>query len=189
MILTSIWPSVISPDGHIEAMRPHQRVPCSKGEEGCVSPSGLGVKGGGGGSAVGTGRRRDPQAMWGGGGKSSWSVEMVEFLSYWLIRVRPKLPDRLIGARPRMGGLVILGRAQSCLTDWFGRAQGWEVWWFFSSFLRVLQLRVDKTNPLAVTQICYKMYISTFGRYTVYCCKQLTTHTWYSAIVYNNHVI
>jgi hypothetical protein len=38
---------VISPDGHIEAMRPHQRIPCSKGEEGCVVSSGLGVGVGG----------------------------------------------------------------------------------------------------------------------------------------------
>jgi hypothetical protein len=35
---------VISPDGHIEATRPHQRIPCSKGEEGYVGFSGLGVR-------------------------------------------------------------------------------------------------------------------------------------------------
>ncbi len=61
---------MISPDGHIEAKRPHQRIPCSKGEEGYVGPSGFGVRGEGG-SAVGTERRREPQAMRGGGGKSS----------------------------------------------------------------------------------------------------------------------
>ncbi len=48
---------MISPDDHIEAMRPHQRTPCSKGEEGYVGPSGLGVRGEGG-SAVWTERRR-----------------------------------------------------------------------------------------------------------------------------------
>jgi hypothetical protein len=53
---------VISPDGHIEATRPHQRIPCSKGEKGCVGSSGLGVREEGG-SAAGAGRRRMPQAM------------------------------------------------------------------------------------------------------------------------------
>ncbi len=46
IILTSVSPSVISTDGHIEATRPHQRTPCSKGEEGCVGSSGLGMRGG-----------------------------------------------------------------------------------------------------------------------------------------------
>jgi hypothetical protein len=54
---------VISPDGHIEARRPHQRIPCLKGEEWCVGSSGLGVREEGG-SAVGAGRRGGPQAMW-----------------------------------------------------------------------------------------------------------------------------
>ncbi len=53
---------MISPDGHIEATRPHQRIPCSKGEKGCVGSSGLGVREEGG-SAAGAGRRRMPQAM------------------------------------------------------------------------------------------------------------------------------
>jgi hypothetical protein len=35
---------VIYLDGHIEATRPHQRTSCSKGEEGYVVPSGLGVR-------------------------------------------------------------------------------------------------------------------------------------------------
>jgi hypothetical protein len=62
---------VISLDGHIEATRPHQRIPCSKGEEEFVGSSGLGVREEGG-SAVGAGRRREPQLCdLGGGGKSS----------------------------------------------------------------------------------------------------------------------
>ncbi len=48
---------MISLDGHIEATRPHQRIPCSKGEEGYVVPSGLGVRREDE-SAVGAGRRR-----------------------------------------------------------------------------------------------------------------------------------
>jgi hypothetical protein len=57
---------VISVDGHIEARRPHERMPCSKGEEGCVGSFGLGVREEVG-SAVGAGRRRRSQAMWCGG--------------------------------------------------------------------------------------------------------------------------
>jgi hypothetical protein len=53
----------------MEATRPHQRIPCSKGEEGYVVPSGLGVRRGDE-SAVGTGRRRRSQAMWCGEGDS-----------------------------------------------------------------------------------------------------------------------
>jgi hypothetical protein len=54
---------VISLDGHIEATRPYQRIPCSKEEEGYVVPSGLGVRRENE-SAVGAGRRRRSQAMW-----------------------------------------------------------------------------------------------------------------------------
>ncbi len=43
VISTSFWPSLISLDGHIEAMRMHQRIPCSKGVEGYVGPFVLGV--------------------------------------------------------------------------------------------------------------------------------------------------
>ncbi len=59
---------VISLDGHIEATRPHQRITCSKGEEGYVVPSVLGVRREDE-SAVGAGRRRRSKAMWCGGGK------------------------------------------------------------------------------------------------------------------------
>jgi hypothetical protein len=69
----------MSLDSHSEATRPHQRIPCSKGEEGCVSSFGLGVREEGE-SAVGAGRRRRSQAMWCGGGKFRWGVEMVGFL-------------------------------------------------------------------------------------------------------------
>ncbi len=128
MTLTSVWPSVISPDGHFQATRPHPRIPCSKGEEGYVGLSGLGMRGEGG-SAVRTKMRREPQAMWGGGGEVqgkcgdssmllSWLIRARIKLPSWLIRARPKLPRRIdlgmpkvaqliVWARPRMGGLVI----------------------------------------------------------------------------------
>jgi hypothetical protein len=67
---------VISLDGHIEATRLHQRIPCSKGEEEYVVPSSLGVRREDE-SAGGAGRRRRSQAMWCGGGKVQLSVEMV----------------------------------------------------------------------------------------------------------------
>jgi hypothetical protein len=57
-------------DGHIEATRPYQRIPCSKGEEWYVVPFGLGVRREDE-SAVGAGRRRRSQAIWCGGGKFS----------------------------------------------------------------------------------------------------------------------
>jgi hypothetical protein len=59
---------VIFLDGHIEATRLYQRIPCSKGEEGYVVPHGLGVRREDA-SAVEAGRRRRSQAMWCGGGK------------------------------------------------------------------------------------------------------------------------
>ncbi len=126
MILTSVWPSVISLDGHIEAKRPHQRIPCSKGKEGCVGSSGLGVRGEGG-SAVGAGRRREPQAMWAGGGKSSGSVEMIEFLSCWMIRERPKLLTWLKGARPRLGGSVIFLLLLVAAKSWWNRSASGDI--------------------------------------------------------------
>jgi hypothetical protein len=57
-------------EGRTEATRPHQRIPCSKGGRGMWSPHGLGMRREDG-SAVGAGRRRRSQAMWGGGGKFS----------------------------------------------------------------------------------------------------------------------
>ncbi len=54
---------MLSLNGHIEAMRPHPRIPCSKGEEGYVS---LCWPWSEGGSAVQTKREREPQAMGGG---------------------------------------------------------------------------------------------------------------------------
>ncbi len=57
-------------EGHIEATRPHQRIPCSKGEEGYVVPPWPWVRRENE-SAVRAGRRRRSQAMWGGGVKFS----------------------------------------------------------------------------------------------------------------------
>ncbi len=62
--------TVCGMDGHIEATRPYQRIPCSKGEEGYAVPLGLGVRREDE-SAVGAGRRRRSQAMWCEGGKFS----------------------------------------------------------------------------------------------------------------------
>jgi len=53
---------VLSPNGHIEATRPHPRITCSKGEEGYVGLCRPWSEGEGG-SAVWTKRRREPQAM------------------------------------------------------------------------------------------------------------------------------
>ncbi len=69
-LLNADFFTVISLDGHIDATRPHQRIPCSKGEKGYVVPSGLGVRGENE-QAVGAGKRRRSQAMWCGGGKFS----------------------------------------------------------------------------------------------------------------------
>jgi hypothetical protein len=61
---------VIFLDGHIEATRPYQRIPCPKEEEGYVVPPGLGVRKEDE-SAVEAGRRRRSQAMWCGERKFS----------------------------------------------------------------------------------------------------------------------
>ncbi len=58
---------MLSPNGHIEATRPHPRIPCSKGEEGYVGLCWPWSEGEGG-SAVQTKRKKEPQALWGGGG-------------------------------------------------------------------------------------------------------------------------
>jgi hypothetical protein len=88
-MLSFSWPSVLSPNDHIEATRPHfPRIPCTKGVEGCVDLCWPWSEGEGG-SSVQTKRRREPQAMWGvrwgvDGGcfldadYSSWS-----FLVFW----------------------------------------------------------------------------------------------------------
>ncbi len=138
LILTSVWPSVLSPGCHIEATRPHPRIPCSKGEEGYVGLSGLGLRGKGG-SAVWTKRGREPQAMWGGRGEIQVKCGDGSLLPYWLIKARQKLPSWLIRARP------------------------WGVCWFFFSFLRVLQLGVDEKDPLAVTHPPLLSVTSTSG--------------------------
>jgi hypothetical protein len=57
-------------EGRTEATRPHQRIPCKTGGGGVFGPRGLGVRREDV-SAVGAGRRRRSQAMWGGGGKFS----------------------------------------------------------------------------------------------------------------------
>jgi hypothetical protein len=51
----------------MEAMRLHPRIPCSKGEKGCVGLCWPWSEGEGG-SAVQTKKERDPKAILGGGG-------------------------------------------------------------------------------------------------------------------------
>ncbi len=113
VILTPVWASVMFLDGHIEATRPHQRIPCSKGEEGCVGFLAL-VWGRRVDQLLGQVGRGGPRPCEVGGGELS--VEVWRWKNFCLTDWKGRAQSCLLDWKGR-------ARAQSCLLDWKERAR------------------------------------------------------------------